>query len=79
MFESCPADMRSLTEDEIAALYDRAACPFCGGIDFYEGPSGGMATNWYCANELCAAGFNLTPIRGFGCQLIREPRQQVEP
>lgn len=71
--------MRDLNAHEIEELYDRGRCPFCLSTDFYEGPSGGMSTNWYCANEPCGAGFNLTPIRGFGCQLIRGPRAREQP
>lgn len=71
--------MRDLTQREIDILYDKGVCPFCLKEEFYEGPSGGMNTNWFCANPDCAAGFNLTQIKGFGCQLIREPRQQAFP
>jgi hypothetical protein len=35
-------------------------CTYCGGIDFYDGPSGGMSTNKLCANEACRHKFNYT-------------------
>jgi hypothetical protein len=69
--------MRNLTDDEVQSLYDEGKCPFCGSQEFYEGPQGGMNTNWYCANEECGAGFNLTEIRGFNCQVIKEPKERV--
>lgn len=35
-------------------------CTYCGGIEFYEGPSGGMSTNVLCANSKCRHWFNET-------------------
>lgn len=63
---------------EIAKLYRTGECPYCGSKEFYEGPSGGMSTNWYCANEECGAGFNLTGMAGFGNQVIRAPKSKAE-
>ena len=37
-------------------------CTYCGGTDFYEGPSGGMSTNVLCANKECRHWFNSTPM-----------------
>jgi hypothetical protein len=37
-------------------------CTYCGGTDFYEGPSGGMSTNVLCANEKCRHWFNWTQL-----------------
>ena len=37
-------------------------CTYCGGTDFWEGPSGGMSTNILCANEACRHKFNYTPM-----------------
>jgi hypothetical protein len=37
-------------------------CTYCGGVDFYEGPSGGMSTNILCANDQCRHKFNCTPM-----------------
>jgi hypothetical protein len=37
-------------------------CTYCGGTDFFEGPSGGMSTNVLCANEKCRHWFNYTPV-----------------
>lgn len=33
-------------------------CPDCLSHEFYEGPSGGLSTNMYCANADCGANFN---------------------
>jgi hypothetical protein len=33
-------------------------CPYCGGNEWYEGPSGGMSTNIMCANPDCEHWFN---------------------
>ncbi|HEY4498324.1 MAG TPA: hypothetical protein VJA63_01705 [Candidatus Paceibacterota bacterium] len=50
--------MRELTDDERRSL-NEGRCPFCGGNEFQEGPSGGAATNYRCANPNCHAKFNL--------------------
>lgn len=47
-------------------------CTYCGGTDFYEGPSGGLSTNILCANDDCRHWFNHTP---FGL----EDLERVEP
>lgn len=64
--------IRDCTPAEEEMLYERKQCPFCGHTEFIEGPSGGMATNIYCANEVCDARFNfcypMTP------QVIRESK-----
>jgi len=39
-------------------------CPECGSSDWYEGPSGGMSTNYMCANDDCEAKYNFTPFGG---------------
>lgn len=63
---------RDLSVTELDLLLEKGLCPFCGGDEFYEGPHGGRMINWYCANERCFAGFNLTPpVFGLG-HLIRE-------
>lgn len=64
--------MRDLTDDEKSLLYKQGLCPFCGGDEFYEGPHGASAINWYCANELCLAGFNLMIPGLWMGQLIRD-------
>jgi len=28
-------------------------CPYCGGIEWHEGPSGGMSTSIMCGNPEC--------------------------
>lgn len=35
-----------------------SACTYCGSLDFYGGPSGGMSTNIMCANPDCGHWFN---------------------
>jgi len=47
-------------------------CSYCGGTDFYEGPSGGLSTNILCANEKCRHWFNNSP---FGLEDLK----RVEP
>jgi hypothetical protein len=37
-------------------------CTYCGGTKWYEGPSGGAATNILCANEKCRHWFNISPF-----------------
>jgi len=37
-------------------------CTYCGGIDFYDGPSGGLSINKMCANDECRHRFNHTPM-----------------
>lgn len=37
-------------------------CTYCGGTEWYEGPSGGMSVNILCANENCRHWFNHTPM-----------------
>lgn len=66
---------RDLTDAEIRDLADRKWCPFCHSMEFHEGPAGGMAQNMYCAR--CSAGYNLTPFRGFGWELIKEPDETL--
>lgn len=44
---------------------EKGVCPNCGGHVWYEGPSGGMATNIKCAG--CGLWFNDTP---FGLDFI---------
>lgn len=36
----------------------QAKCTYCGGTEFYEGPSGGMSQNILCANPDCRHWFN---------------------
>lgn len=62
----------------IDSIYDTGKCPYCGSEEFYEGPSGGMNTNWYCANDECGAGFNLSGIKGFNNQVIHSPKAKVK-
>jgi hypothetical protein len=49
-------------------------CKYCGGTDFYEGPSGGMSTNVLCANAKCRHWFNHTPALD-----LFEDLNRVEP
>jgi len=46
---------------------------------WYEGPSGGISQNIFCANEACAAGYNeMGPGFMLGGQLIKETKLSVE-
>lgn len=38
-------------------LLKEGICPDCGSDQWYEGPSGGMATNYYCCR--CGEGWNI--------------------
>lgn len=69
---------RELTSNEKVDIYDMGRCPFCGSDEFHEGPHGGMAVNWYCANDECLAGFNLTPPALRAAQLIRESYKTMD-
>ena len=37
-------------------------CTYCGGTEFFEGPSGGMSINILCGNQKCRHWFNWTPV-----------------
>lgn len=39
----------------------RPQCIYCGGREWYAGPTGGMAQNIRCANEDCRHWFNWVP------------------
>lgn len=47
-----------LIEDEskLCNIIDYSLCPDCGEWEFYEGPSGGMSTNYLCGQ--CGSEFN---------------------
>jgi hypothetical protein len=62
----------------VDSIYKTGRCPHCDSEEWYEGPSGGMCTNWYCANEECGAGFNLSGIPGFNNQQIRSPKPKIQ-
>lgn len=55
------AEPRTLTDAERVELSFKQSgkCPDCSGKDFFEGPSGGVCTNWKCANEACGHYFNV--------------------
>lgn len=66
-----------MTEEELAAIYDRGQCPFCGENGFYPGPTGGLMIN---ARMKCGARLNIVhpdcwsrPFPRIG-QVIEEPR-----
>lgn len=44
------------------ATCGKPRCSYCGGTDFFEGPSGGVCVNIRCANEKCRHWFNFTPF-----------------
>jgi len=78
------SDFRDLTKSERESLRE-GRCPFCKGQSFLRGPSGGLSTNWYCANERCRAGFNIASVTVGAtsgvliAQLIQEPLAKVLP
>ena len=37
-------------------------CSYCGGVEFLEGPTGGLAVNLLCANEECRHWFFVNPM-----------------
>lgn len=39
----------------------RLKCSYCGGTEFFEGPSGGLSVNILCANKACSHWFNWGP------------------
>lgn len=50
---------------KLGIVLSKGICPDCGSKNgFYEGPSGGMSTNIFCANSECRSGFNYTSIFG---------------
>lgn len=54
-------------------------CSYCGGTEFYEGPSGGMSVNVLCANDNCRHWFNYQqpPINNLMEDLYRiEPSEE---
>lgn len=52
-------------QGKLFAIIASGKCPDCGSTEgFYEGPSGGMSTNIFCANEACKKRFNITPMIG---------------
>lgn len=57
-------------DTEAGKLFETIAagkCPACGSRKgFYQGPSGGMSMNIKCANDGCAARFNITPLTLIG-------------
>ena len=40
-------------------MLKKGICPDCSGRAWLAGPSGGMATNYKCANEKCNSEFNI--------------------
>lgn len=55
----------ALTEYERGLIIKNRNCPDCQTHDLLEGPSGGMSTNFYCAdNEGCGSRFNLAIAGG---------------
>ena len=43
-------------------LYNRKACPDCGGIVFLMGPQGGFSQNIKCDNAECGSEFCVGPF-----------------
>jgi hypothetical protein len=63
---------RSNSDMPATASSTEPKCTYCGGTEFYGGPSGGMSQNVLCANEKCRHWFNATP---FGIEDLK----RVEP
>ncbi len=61
--------VRAAGSDPVKDALMRGVCPDCGSKEFYEGPSGGICTNWKCAG--CGSKFN---IGGFCGQMITAER-----
>ena len=68
--QQCVKAQRSLYKtlerimDHRAAVqrHEQTKCTYCGGTDFLEGPSGGLAVNVLCSNPKCRHWFNLSPF-----------------
>jgi hypothetical protein len=59
--------LSALPAGKLGASIMNGVCPDCGSkAGFYEGPSGGMSTNIFCANPKCRQGFNFTNMFGTG-------------
>lgn len=55
--------VKDTDEGKLFTIIAGGKCPDCfSEIGFYEGPSGGMSTNYFCANRACRSGFNVTPF-----------------
>lgn len=60
LFPNCSkiCDKIEMDNDKIRAfLRQHKCCPDCGTSEFYEGPSGGLCTNFQCAG--CGHWFNI--------------------
>lgn len=51
--------MRAATNAEVDR-FQHGDCPFCPSRQFREGPSGGLASNWFC--EGCGAVLNVASV-----------------
>ena len=40
----------------------KGLCPDCGSREWYQGPSGGMTTNYTCAGKDCGHRFNIAIV-----------------
>lgn len=54
--------------EKVRAAILKGECPDCGGKEFLEGPSGGICTNYKCAN--CGSKFNIGAA--FGSVMIAD-------
>ena len=56
-----PADggFTSLPEDAVRWMWKHSKCCYCKKGDLYEGPSGGISTNYFCGNPDCNSRFNI--------------------
>ena len=53
-------------------------CTYCGGTEFFEGPSGGMSTNVLCANSKCRHWFNYSPVGLDDLHLVESTEEEKE-
>lgn len=61
--------MVDLDEEAVRWVWANSKCPYCRTGDLYEGPSGGLSTNYFCGNvDACNSRFNITSpgFVGFG-------------
>ncbi len=52
------------SDNTLQSSFKKGQCPDCASTKWYEGPSGGMSTNWFCANDDCKSGFNVCAVPG---------------
>jgi hypothetical protein len=52
-------------EAELTTWFEtHSSCPDCGGLEFLDGPRGGMSQNIQCARPSCGTWFNTARLGG---------------